>query len=72
MKVTELYHLSRNLRKIMENRHITKKQLAKGAGISASTLSNWEKLECEPTLTHLKKLADFLDVSIDALVGRRN
>lgn len=71
MKVIELYHLSRNLQKIKQKRHLSNRQIAKGAKLSVSTISNWENLECEPTLFALTKLADYLNTSIDELVGHK-
>lgn len=69
MKVIYRYHLSKNLQKIKKDKNLTTKQIAKGSGLSQTTIYNWEKMKTEPILNNLKKLADFLDISIDKLIG---
>lgn len=49
---------------------MTQAQLAKKAGLCKSALENWERDERMPSLPGLLSLADALDMSLDALVGR--
>ena len=43
--------------------------LAKELGVSKSIISLWEIGTCEPTLSKLKEMAKFFDVTIDYLAG---
>lgn len=43
--------------------------LAKELGVSKSIISLWEIGTCEPTLSKLKEIAKFFDVTIDYLAG---
>ena len=58
-----------NLRKLLNDRGITQKQLAMSLNIAASTLGNYIQDSREPDFETLKRLADFFDVSIDYLLG---
>lgn len=57
-----------NLRSVRKEKGITQKQLAELVGTAASTITNYENGEREPTLETLCKIADVLDVSLDMLV----
>lgn len=58
-----------NLEKKMNEKNLNKSQLAKGMGVAPSTVNSWFNRSAENiTLKTLKKLADFLDCSIDSLV----
>lgn len=49
---------------------MTQAQLAKKAGLCKRALESWERGERMPSLPGLLSLADALDMSLDALVGR--
>lgn len=55
---------------IIEKRGITISQLAKEIGISQGNISDWKSGKCLPSLNALIKIADYLNVSLDYLVGR--
>lgn len=63
-----------NLEKKMNEKNLNKSQLAKGMGVAPSTVNSWFNRSAENiTLKTLRKLADFLDCSIDSLVyGEKN
>ena len=50
---------------------ISQRQLAKFIGTSQANLSRWEKGLVEPSIIECWKLADFFNVSIDLLCGRK-
>ena len=50
---------------------ISQRQLAKLIGTSQANLSRWEKGIVEPSIIECWKLADFFNVSIDLLCGRK-
>lgn len=59
-----------NLYKIMKDRNITQSQLAKDNNISTGNISDWKMGRSNPKTETLIKIADYLNVSIDYLVGR--
>lgn len=57
-----------NLRRIRESQGLTLTAMAKALGLSVNTFSLYEKGTNEPTLYNLKRIAQFLDVSVDTLL----
>ena len=51
--------------------NLTQQQLAKEIGSNQRTISRWEKGLIEPSIMECWKLADYFNVSIDVLCGRR-
>ena len=64
-KFPELLKMLRVEKKISQNK------LAKMLGVTQQCISEWELGKTEPTLSSLWELADFFDVSIDEICGRR-
>ena len=62
---------SEHLAFLREQEGLLQKDLAKALGISLHAYQRFEYGEQEPRLAVLAKLADFYDLSLDALVGRR-
>ena len=50
---------------------LSQHQLAKALGTSQANLSRWEQGQNEPSIIECWKLADFFDVSIDIVCGRK-
>lgn len=48
---------------------LTQKQLAEKLGCNQSMIVRWEKNECEPTESYIKKTAIVFDVTADYLLG---
>ena len=59
-----------NLRKFRELRGMTQVQMGARAGLGAASISHFETGQRTPTLETLIKLADALNVNVDALLGR--
>ena len=57
----------KNLKEIRESRGISQKQLAEELGIKTSTYNNYEKNGVEPKIDDLKKIAIYLNTSLDKL-----
>ena len=53
-------------------KNITQKQLANALNVDESTVRKWEIGKSETSFSMLIKLADFFDVSIDYLLGRKD
>ena len=62
---------SNQLRRLRERRRISRRVLAELCGISKSALSGYERGERVPTLADAAALADFFNVSLDWLCGRK-
>ena len=56
------------LRKLAD---LSQRQLAKELGTSQANLSRWEQGLNEPSIIECWKIADFFDVSIDEVCGRK-
>lgn len=55
---------------ILQERNISAYKLSMNTGISQGLISEYKSGKKEPTLQNLIKIADYLDVSLDRLVGR--
>jgi transcriptional regulator with XRE-family HTH domain len=58
------------LQRFREQRNLTQVQLGERAGMGAASVSHFETGQRVPSLESLVKLADALQVSTDALLGR--
>lgn len=54
---------------ILQMKGISSYQVAKGAGISQTMLSNWKSGKSVPKSRSLQKIADYLEVSVDYLMN---
>lgn len=55
---------------LLEERGITQKKLSEETGISTGNISDWKSGRAAPKIEALPKIADYLDCSIDYLLGR--
>ncbi len=60
-----------NIRNLREDRDLKQKDLAAMLNVSQNTYSQYETGVIELTASTLVKLADFYEVSVDYLLGRR-
>lgn len=56
-------------RQLLKAKGLTVADVSKGTGISQSTLSNWKKRNNLLSMKNAALIADFLDVSVDTLMG---
>ncbi len=63
---------SSNLVRMRKEGKISQQKLADSVGVTQQCVSGWEKDIIEPTLTNLWRIADFFDVTIDYLIGRKD
>ena len=61
----------KNIRNLREDRDLRQKDLAAMLNVSQNTYSQYETGVIELTASTLIKLADFYDVSVDYLLGRK-
>ena len=60
------------IREFRKARDMTMRNLAEQMGVSVATVSRWESGEDYPAAARLPKLADVLDCTVDALLGRES
>lgn len=63
--------IAQRIEDLMKNEKLTQMQLAKAIGVGQSSVSDWLNSKSEPSVVNLWKLADFFDVSVDYLIGRK-
>lgn len=61
--------LEENIRAMRREKGFTQEQLAEAMGVSTASVSKWETGVAMPELGMLAALADFFEVSVDALIG---
>lgn len=61
--------LTKRIRELRENNHLTQRQLAAHLGLRQQTYSRYERGELIPSLRVMAALADLYDTSVDFLVG---
>ena len=61
--------LNESIRALRRERGMTQEQLAEAMNVSAAAVSKWENGQSVPDIAMLTALADFYEVSLDALVG---
>ena len=60
------------IKDLMMTERLAQYALAKSINVSQSTICNWLNGKKEPSVESLWKLADFFDVSVDYIIGRKN
>ena len=70
MKPQEVF--SKRLKELREENNLTQEQLADKISTSKQVLSRYEKNQREPGINIVTKIADFFEVSIDYLAGRKS
>lgn len=62
---------SERLKRLRKSKGLKQQELAEILGIKRNTYSDWENGKTEPSFDNLVKLADFFEVSLDWLFGRK-
>ena len=62
---------SERLKRLRKNKGLKQQEIADILGVKRNTYSDWENGKTEPSFGNLVKLADFFDVSLDWLFGRK-
>jgi transcriptional regulator with XRE-family HTH domain len=60
----------KNIFILLKRRRITQSELAAAIGVSKQRISDWKAGRKNPSVSLLMKTADYLDVSVDYLLGR--
>ena len=64
-----IMYLSENLKKYRIIKNLTQEDVAEYLGITAQSVSKWERGESYPDITFLPALANIFETSIDLLIG---
>lgn len=62
-------HFNENLKEARLKRGLSQKEVAETIGVAKSTYSLYESGNREPNVETIKKIADFLNISADTLLG---
>lgn len=60
------------VRSLRESEKLKQSELAEKLDVTQRKVSYWENDKVEPSLAELWKLADYFNISIDELIGRRD
>ena len=61
----------KRLKELRYEKNLSQIELAKNLNIGKTSISEWEIGKKEPVLSNARKIADFFDVSLDYLAGRK-
>lgn len=64
-----MLYLSENLKKYRIKKNLTQEDVAEYLGITAQSVSKWERNECYPDIDFLPALANIFETSVDLLIG---
>lgn len=64
--------VAKRIRELMKDEGLNQSNLAAKIGLRQNTISAWLLEKKEPSIKSLWLLADYFDVDIDYLVGRKN
>ena len=67
----EITFASNKIAELRKGQGLSQRQLAKEIGTSQANLSRWEQGLNEPSVIVCWKIADYFDVSIDVVCGRK-
>ena len=58
-----------NVKRLCDEQHITIAALESKAGLANGTVRKWVSMKRSPMITHVKRVADVLGVSMEQLIG---
>ena len=64
-----MLYLPENLKKYRIKKNLTQEEVAEYLGITAQSVSKWERGESYPDITFLPPLANIFETSVDLLIG---
>ncbi len=63
--------IAKNLKDLREDRGLSQSQLSKNTGIKQQRISYYESAKHTPTIIDCIQLADYYEITLDELVGRK-
>lgn len=64
--------VAKRIKELMNEENVNQTQLGKAIGIEYRTVSSWVHGKTEPHIDDLWLLADYFDVDVDFLIGRKD
>lgn len=64
--------IGKNIKELRIKNNMTQQDLAKIVGLTATGISYWESGKANPDVQSINKLADFFNVSIDYIYGKKD
>lgn len=64
--------VSERIKELMKENNLNQVKLAENIGVKQNTISAWLLGKKQPNITSLWLLADYFDVDIDYIVGRKD
>ena len=64
--------VAERIQELMKEHNLNQMKLSEKIGITQAAISSWLLKQKEPSIRSLWLLADYFDVDIDYLVGRKN
>lgn len=64
--------ISQRIAELMKEQNLTQTKLANALGMHQSNVSEWLSGKKEPSITSLWLLADFFNIDVDYLIGRKD
>ena len=64
--------VAERIKELMQEQGLNQTKLSQNVGVSQNAISAWLLKKKEPSIRSLWLLADFFDVDIDYLVGRKD
>ncbi|MGN0807775.1 MAG: helix-turn-helix domain-containing protein [Candidatus Coproplasma sp.] len=61
-----------NLKQLMQENQVNQMKLSCAIGVSQSAISAWLAKKKEPCINSLWLIADYFDVTVDFLIGRKD
>ena len=68
----EISFQNNKIEELRTEKGLSQRELAKALGTSQANVSRWEKGLNLPSILECWKIADFFDVSIDVIAGRKD
>lgn len=66
----EAFNMIDRIKKLITDKGLSINQFLKSANLPNSAISEWAKGKAKPSLNAIVKIADYLDCSVDYLLGR--
>ncbi|MGN0812591.1 MAG: helix-turn-helix domain-containing protein [Candidatus Coproplasma sp.] len=63
---------SENLKQLMKENQVSQMKLSREIGVAQSAISAWLAKKKEPSINSLWLIADYFDVTVDFLIGRKD
>ena len=64
--------IAERIKELMREQNLNQSKLAEKIGVRQNTISDWLAKKKEPSIRSLWLLADYFDIDVDYLIGRKD